>query len=64
MSRHFHPIAARAHAAPTTAVILGCVVEEEHTGVILTFLNESDVAVTQKITGRLGSSTTEDALAH
>jgi hypothetical protein len=49
MRRHLHPIPARAHAAPTTAVILGGVVEEEHTGVILTFLNEGVVAVTQKI---------------
>ena len=54
MRRHLHPIPARAHAAPTTAVILSRVVEEEHTGIILTLLNEGVVAVTKQIAGGLG----------
>jgi hypothetical protein len=51
--RHFHPIPARAHAAPPATVVLGRVVENEDARLILTFLDEREIGVTKKVARRL-----------
>src|SRR5262249_37161623 len=54
MCSHFDPVATDTHAAPMTGVILGCVMEKEHTDPVLTFFNEREIARAQQVARGLG----------
>ena len=46
---HFHPVTTHAHAAPSPAVILGGVIEEENAGWVLALLDETQIGITKEI---------------
>ena len=54
MCSYFDPVATDTHAAPMTGVILGCVMEKEHTDPVLTFFNEREIARAQQVARGLG----------
>ena len=54
MRGHFHPIAAEAHTAPLTGMVLRRIVKIQDAGLISALLHEREIFVAQQIAGNLG----------